>query len=247
MAKEITMYEARDGKCFKTQKGANNHDKKLLVEEKLVELNMTKDEITAKLEKVATYNKVVRVLLNEGDWTTWNAILIAKINNKLFKPEKKTIYFIDKRNSKEEVLAEESGVEFSDPKLHVLINGKYDEYEIVEVVEENEFTRKVKYDLKYDTYEIIEMKIKDGEDLGEYELRNLAYYFQSVYEEDGEDGRWTTSVTTVFEIDGNHYALEWGRALTEMQEDTFYEQPFKVKMEEVEKTIVVKQTKITKI
>ena len=79
-------------------------------------------------------------------------------------------------------------------------------------------------------------KIKAGVELEEWELRMIAYedwpdeepmkFADSV---EGDDHRWTREITTVFTVDGELYALDWLRALTENGEDEFWKQPYRAK------------------
>lgn len=79
----------------------------------------------------------------------------------------------------------------------------------------------------------LELKIIQGEKLDEEELNSLELNFKVVYEEIKNSGRWVEYVTTVFELsNGDLYALDWERGLTEMQESEFFEQPYKVRLEE---------------
>ena len=46
-------------------------------------------------------------------------------------------------------------------------------------------------------------------------------------------------MSTVFEVKGRFFNIDWERGLTECQENEFYEQPYEVVGECHEKTIVV--------
>jgi len=84
--------------------------------------------------------------------------------------------------------------------------------------------------------EIIQ-KLNDGTNLSESELNELVYY--SVKNIEGEDRRWSRSVTSILDIDGETYILNWERGLTEYQENQFYEQPVKVRIEKKTKNITI--------
>lgn len=85
--------------------------------------------------------------------------------------------------------------------------------------------------------EQIEEKIKAGIRLTEDELSRIPWESAYVEEIEGAEHRWTREVTTIFQIGDDFYALDWRRALTEMQEHEFWEQPYKVK--KVEEVVTV--------
>jgi hypothetical protein len=80
-----------------------------------------------------------------------------------------------------------------------------------------------------------------GEEFEWNELAAMAYgeIGKIVCEEEGSEGRWTRSMSTVFEVKGRFFIIDWERGLTERQENEFYEQPYEVVKECHEKTIVV--------
>ena len=80
-------------------------------------------------------------------------------------------------------------------------------------------------------------KLKSGEKLSERELMTLVYDGIEVDEIEGHSGRWTQGVQTVINIDGELWAIDWGRGLTEYQENEFSDQPYRVVKRE--KQIVV--------
>lgn len=78
----------------------------------------------------------------------------------------------------------------------------------------------------------------------EYLLWNLGYEIDF---QEFDIGRWTQFVSSIIKFpdpnDLNTYTddlwcIDWERGLTELQENAFYEQPYRVKC--VEKTVVVK-------
>lgn len=82
--------------------------------------------------------------------------------------------------------------------------------------------------------ENIENKIINGEKLGEYERKLCAWGEVGKYidEEEGDSGRWMQRISTIFEIDGQLYRIDWERGLTECQDNEYPYQPYKVKREE---------------
>ena len=92
MPKEIKMYKADDGKLYKTKKGAENHNKKLIVEKVKKELNMTEEEIQGKLEENSDRYPGIAVLLKySGPWINWAPHQIKQINASLLDNSKKII------------------------------------------------------------------------------------------------------------------------------------------------------------
>lgn len=79
-------------------------------------------------------------------------------------------------------------------------------------------------------------KIKNGENLSEEELWDIAYGdvegLSDYIKEEGEDRRWLRSVSTFFKTDDDRwFCLEWEHGLTENQDDEFWDQPYEVKRE----------------
>lgn len=81
-------------------------------------------------------------------------------------------------------------------------------------------------------------KMYDGQELSEKELKYLATGFSLDYVEpgdyihvdefDGDIGRWTQSVQTIIQAGEDFWAIDWERGLTEIQENEFYDQPYRV-------------------
>lgn len=249
MVKKVETYETKDGKTFKTEAGALNHEKKLAREEKMRELNMTEEEIQKALEKTAIVNSKIKMLLKIKPWTKWGINLINLIDEDLLKAaQEKTTIYIHKvnrsyyTNGSETELHVEKGPEFTDPELYV-----GDLYKVAEVVQVNELTQKVIYDYKLSYEERLALKVKNGEHLKERDLSNLSDYFEVVYEEEGEPRRWSKHMTTVIKIDDDLYCYTWDKGLTENQDDGFYDQPYPVNLETEVKMIEVETTKIVPI
>lgn len=83
----------------------------------------------------------------------------------------------------------------------------------------------------------IEEKLQDGDRLTESEIENLRWDYPEVYEEEHDSGRWTAFMTTVVDVNGKKYAIDWQRGLTEYQENIYDEQPYECELVEEEVTI----------
>jgi len=93
------------------------------------------------------------------------------------------------------------------------------------------------------TNEEFEQKLLNGT-FKEKELKDIPWGLYNVdyhviEELDGDDHRWTRDIATIFEFKGKLYELLWDRGLTELQENSFYNQPYEVikKEEVITKTI----------
>ena len=77
-------------------------------------------------------------------------------------------------------------------------------------------------------YDETVIKLKSGDKLSEREIKTLVYDGVEVDEIEGDSGRWTQGVQTIIDIDGELWAIDWDRGLTEYQENEFYNQPYRV-------------------
>lgn len=59
---------------------------------------------------------------------------------------------------------------------------------------------------------------------------------QHIEKMNGENRRWSRTNTVITEINGRFFKIEYEEGLTECQEDTYYNQPVEVKLNEFEKT-----------
>ena len=104
---------------------------------------------------------------------------------------------------------------------------------------------KEKADIYYNEHfdEIMVQKIDSHEELSERELKRLVFSSNVVDVSKGENTRWSRSVTSIVELCNRFFAIVWEEGLTECQENSFYDQPYEVKLHEYEKTITVKEWK----
>ena len=89
---------------------------------------------------------------------------------------------------------------------------------------------------------MIENKILNGEELTETERRYCSWgeIGEYVEEIEGSEHRWTREIQTIFKIGEQYYAINWMRGLTEMQENEYWDDPYKVERKEeiVTKTVI---------
>lgn len=93
--------------------------------------------------------------------------------------------------------------------------------------------------VREDFWETFCQRFDAGERFDEYEREYMAFDCEKVDEIEGDRGRWTMGMTTVFECDGRTFAIDWNSGLTEYQEDEFYNQPYEVEFQE--ETITVRK------
>lgn len=88
-------------------------------------------------------------------------------------------------------------------------------------------------------------KLLNKEYLTEDEIRRIIYYdfdddrVRLVDEKEGKERQWTRDITTVFDIGGNLWAIDWDRGLTEYQDSAYNNQPYRVKRRT--KTITIEE------
>jgi hypothetical protein len=85
--------------------------------------------------------------------------------------------------------------------------------------------------------EIMVDKIDKKEKLTERELQRLVDY--EIEREEGEDRRWTRSISSIIKINGRTFCINWDKGLTEYQDNVYDEQPYEVKQHRYEKKIIV--------
>ena len=102
-------------------------------------------------------------------------------------------------------------------------------------------------DYYYEHYkEILIYKIDNNMKLYNDELYDLLEFELCNYREYGDNNRWDRCVSSICELDNRYFKLNWFEGLTEMQENSFYEQPYEVEKVEYEKTITVTEWKAVK-
>lgn len=249
MVKETKIYTTSDGKDYKTKKSAERHERELT----LKQAGYTVQQVNDYVAKIAETNKKIAMLLRDKkDWRDWNEYLVAQLPKTIDEHKNDTVtYSITKkrgwgRNRDAEVLKtvkharlgnEEYPEEFK-TYLNELTESDKNGSTFELQPEELEGSH-----IKFKLVEVPltpEEKMAKGIELKEDDLRELIWGRNTLYTEEGEDRRWSKSVTTVIEADdGVIYAIDWEKGLTESQPDEFYEQPKKVRLEKREVVTVV--------
>lgn len=84
----------------------------------------------------------------------------------------------------------------------------------------------------------------NGEKLTEKDRANLAWGdfvdegYEYVDQIDGSSGRWLQSMKTVFKYNGEYWAIDWRSGLTELQENEYPSNPYRVERKERVVTVV---------
>ena len=77
----------------------------------------------------------------------------------------------------------------------------------------------------------IQFALDNNIPLDEDDLYRLVCEYEIQYFE-GDNHRWQQEVTSIIEFNNKTYAISWMRALTEMQDSNFYNQPIEVHKQE---------------
>lgn len=86
--------------------------------------------------------------------------------------------------------------------------------------------------------EIVTAKILNGEKLTEEEIRELVWDYE-VDREEGDNRRWSRTITSIVKLCDKYFSIDWEQGLTEYQENEYYNQPYEVVKHTYEKTITV--------
>lgn len=77
-----------------------------------------------------------------------------------------------------------------------------------------------------------------GKALTESEIRRLVNNYE-IHRTNGNNERWVRYVGSIIQLCNETYRVDWYEGLTEMQEDSFLNQPYKVEKHEYQKIITV--------
>ena len=87
-------------------------------------------------------------------------------------------------------------------------------------------------------------KFLNGEKLTEEDRYNLVWSslddegYEYVDQIDGSAGRWMQKMQTVFKYNGEYWAIDWRSGLTELQENEYLSNPYRVERKERVVTVV---------
>ena len=87
-------------------------------------------------------------------------------------------------------------------------------------------------------------KFLNGEKLTEKDRANLVWGslddegYEYVDQIDGSSGRWMKKMQTVFKYNGEYWAIDWRSGLTELQENEYLSNPYRVERKERVITVV---------
>lgn len=87
-------------------------------------------------------------------------------------------------------------------------------------------------------------KFLNGEKLTKEDRANLVWgdiddeEYEYVGQIDGSSGRWTQKMQTVFKYNGEYWAIDWRFGLTELQENEYPSDPYRVERKERVVTVV---------
>lgn len=87
-------------------------------------------------------------------------------------------------------------------------------------------------------------KFLNGEKLTEEDRYNLVWGslddegYEYVDQIDGSAGRWMRKMQTVFKYNGEYWAIDWRSGLTELQENEYSSNPYRVERKERVVTVV---------
>ncbi|KKL91261.1 hypothetical protein LCGC14_1896430 [marine sediment metagenome] len=76
--------------------------------------------------------------------------------------------------------------------------------------------------------------------LTEKQVEDLVWEGEVVKTTEGENRRWSRTITSIVKIDSKYYEIHWDEGLTENNENYYPEQEA-IEVKSVEKTIIVKE------
>lgn len=244
MVKEEKVYTTSDGKQYKTKKSAERHENMLTMENK----GYTKKEVDGLLKEISVKNKRIEVMLDRyPDWRDMDEYLVKQLP-KLIEDHKNDVatYQIIKetgwgRNKSEDIVERVRLPRLEDGELpesfvkrvdDLTEQAKEEDGSVYELVLHDTTDSIIKYRIGVCTLSP-EDKMAEGYKLKESDIETLVWEREELYKEEGEDRRWSKVVTSVVQgNDGHQYAIHWDKGLTETQENSFWEQPQRVKLEE---------------
>lgn len=255
MVKEEKVYITSDGKQYKTKKSANRYENELYMKNE----GYSKKEVDELIPKLTEKNRVLKHLIGDKpDWRDLPLNIVKQLSTLIVDYKTDAVRYqiikVSYWSKNEEVILREKMPRLPEGELPK----KFTEY-VDDLTKKDKDKNGSTYSLelhskegdviKYVVKETTltpEFKMSQGKRLNEGDISELLNEREEVYEVEGEDSRWSRSVTTVIKADdGELYAIDWEKGLTERQEHMYDNQPRKVKLET--KEIVTTVTEIVDI
>lgn len=198
----------------------------------------TIEEVTELLKATADRGHTkIACLLNEKPWTEWNPFIISQIPSAIkWKPILTSVIWTEE-GKKFEI----TGEDFVDPETFVHKDFDPTIYKLEEVrVDGRTKTFRIERIVPIDKEQEFLDKIKNGINLTEKEIKEIYEEIGTEVDEYNEgEGRWEIYMKTIVLLKDEYVAIDWNKGKTEMQEDSFYEQPYivekKVEMVTIER------------
>lgn len=250
MVKEEKVFTISDGRQFKTRKAAERNENILT----MANAGYTEEEVVELLKEITLESTPISNMLKSfEDWRDMPAHWVEDLPRvfKDFKQDIVTYMLVEVnwwgRDNKKElktVRAPRLPKDEVPEEISSFVKEMSEESQAkdgatytVEPYEAKERTIKFKL-VRHELSP--EEKMKRGIELSEGDIRDFVNERTVIYEDEGEESRWTKAMTTVVKgEDGYNYVIHWDRGLTESQEDEYYYQPEKVELREKEVTTVV--------
>lgn len=232
--KEKKIYITEDGKEFASRKTAEKHEFNLFLESKKITEEELRDFVNT-----AEHRKI-RLLNNNGVFSDLPKMysvtpsLVEELVKMCQNRSKFEIIVIVKDKEVEKVKID-TGKKDKEKEINKIAQ-KYTEFLEIERINGYQSTT-----LKFKEKELtILEKLEKGIELDSDEISDFLWNNKEIYEEKGDNNRWTRYMLTVVEDEkGNKWAIEWQQGLTEYQEHVFDYQPYRVELQTREVITVV--------
>lgn len=240
MVKEEKVYITSDGKQYKTKKSAQRYENELYMKNK----GYTKKEVDELIPKLTEKSGVLKYLIGDKpDWRDLPLNIVMQMASLIIDYKTDAVRYqiikISYWNRDEVVILREKMPRLPEGE----VPKKFTEY-VDDLTEKDKDKNGSTYSLelhseegdviKYVVKETTltpEFKMSQGKRLSDDDISELLHEREHVYEVEGEDSRWSRSITTVIKADdGELYAIDWEKGLTENQEHMYDNQPRKVKL-----------------
>lgn len=250
----VRTYIADDGKEFKRKADACRHDAELYVTKRGYAL----EQFDAMFERVCEHTKARQFGIS--DWRDCYKVsanvdfLLDKVID-IYEGLKNASLIVFDFDSYEIIYDRKIDRSVDDKQLEQVAKTAEeqftdDDYECRNPTadELNEFLRLVKTDRNLSNTTLlirklrpmsVTQKLERGIQLTDDELEDFVFGSKVEYQEKGQPKRWSRSVSSVIADDnGQLWCVDWEEGLTEMQENEFYEQPYKVHLDKKPVTVI---------